>query len=38
VVVYRIRERRTSSFRLVFRGSPRFKRAVSAAVTVTAGK
>ncbi len=37
VVVYRIRERKTSNFRLVFRGSPNFKRAVSAVVTVTAG-
>lgn len=38
VVVYRIRERKTSNFRLVFRGSRNFRRAVSATVTVTAGK
>ena len=35
-VAYRIGERRTSNFRLVFRGTPNFKPAVSAPVTVTA--
>jgi len=38
VVVYRVHERKTSSFRLVFRGSPNFKRSVSAVVTIKAGK
>jgi hypothetical protein len=35
-VVFRVHERKTTNFRLVFRGSANFKRAVSAAVTVTA--
>ena len=37
-VVYRIRERKTNNFRLVFRGTANFKPAVSATVTVTAVK
>jgi hypothetical protein len=35
-VAYRVRERKTANFRLVFRGSLNFKPAVSAPVTVTA--
>jgi hypothetical protein len=35
-VVFRVVERKTTNFRLLFRGSLNFKRAVSAPVTVTA--
>jgi hypothetical protein len=35
-VFYRVGERKTSNFRLVFRGSPNFSRSVSSTVTVTA--
>lgn len=35
-VVYRIRERKTSTFRLVFRGTANFKRAVSSTVSIAA--
>lgn len=37
-VLFRILERKTSNFRLVFRGTANFKPAVSAPVTVTAVK
>jgi hypothetical protein len=35
-VAFRIRERKTTNFRLVFRGSLNFKRAASVPVTITA--
>jgi hypothetical protein len=37
-VVFRVFERKTGSFRLLFRGSPNFAPSVSAPVTVTAAK
>ncbi len=36
-VAYRVGERRTTNFRLVFRCTPNFKPAVSTPVTITAG-
>ncbi|HUJ05743.1 MAG TPA: hypothetical protein VLX31_06495 [Streptosporangiaceae bacterium] len=36
-VAYRVRERQTTNFRLVFPGSPNFRPAVSTPVTITAG-